>query len=136
LSGPVWYLDTSATAKLVRPEAETAQLRRWLRPRTWLTSDLQRTELRRAAARAGGRAPARADRILTEIDLIAVTPEVFDAAGRLSLVSLRSLDAIHLAAALTLGPDLAGIVAYDDRLAGNAEALGITVKAPGRPRPR
>ena len=61
---------------------------------------------------------------------------MFDAAGRLSLASLRSLDAIHLAAALTLGPDLAGIVAYDDRLAGHAEALGITVKAPGRSRGR
>ena len=136
MSGPVWYLDTSATAKLVRPEAETAQLRRWLRSRSWLTSDLQRTELRRAAARAGGRAPARADRILTEIDLIAVTPDVFDAAGRLSLASLRSLDAIHLAAALTLGPDLAGIVAYDDRLTESAEALGLAVKAPGRTRGR
>jgi predicted nucleic acid-binding protein len=46
----VWYLDTSALAKLVRPEAETPALRRWLGHRRWIASDLVRTELRRAAA--------------------------------------------------------------------------------------
>lgn len=127
-----WYLDTSATAKLVRTEAETAALRRWLRPRNWLSSDLQRTELRRAAIRAGGRAPARADRLLLDVDLIVVDATVFDAAGRLPSPNLRSLDALHIAAATTLGPDLAGIVAYDLRLAEGARALGITVASPGR----
>ncbi len=131
--GPVWYLDTSALAKLVRPEAETTTLRRWLRSRRWIASDVVRTELRRAAARAGGRAPARADRLVAEADLLSVTAEVFDDAGRLEPSSLRSLDALHLAAARLLGPDLAGIVAYDERLADAARALGITVAAPNGP---
>lgn len=130
-TGTIWYLDTSAVAKLVRPEAETRALRRWLSSRRWIASDLHRTELRRATARAGGRAPARADRLLGEMDLLSITAEVFDQAGRLSPPSLRSLDALHLAAARLLGPDLAGVVAYDEQLAGAATALGIPVKAPG-----
>jgi uncharacterized protein len=45
-------------------------------------------------------------------------------------VSLRSLDALHLASALSLGPDLDGLVTYDNRLAQAAEELGIRTLAP------
>lgn len=127
----VWYLDTTALAKLVQPEAETAALRRWLRIKRWIVSDLHRTELRRAAARSGARALARADRLLQESDVIRLTPEVFDAAGRLRPPELRSLDSLHLAAAMTLGPDLAGVVVYDERLADAARAAGLKVSTPG-----
>jgi hypothetical protein len=44
---------------------------------------------------------------------------------------LRSLDAIHLAAALDLGDDLDGLVTYDERLGEAARLNGITVLAPG-----
>lgn len=126
----IWYLDTSALAKFVRPEPETEPLRRWLAPRRWILSDLHRTELRRAAARTGGRAPARAERLLAESDIIRVDAEVFDRAGQLLPLDLRSLDAIHLAAAMTLGSDLAGVVAYDDRLRSAAVSVGIDVTSP------
>jgi predicted nucleic acid-binding protein len=131
----VWYLDTSALAKLVRPESETANLRRWLRGKRWILSDLHRTELRRAAVRAGGRAPARADRLLVESDVLRITAEVFDLAGSMAPPELRSLDALHLAAAMSLGPDLAGIVAYDDRLASAAALTGLRVASPGAATP-
>lgn len=131
----IWYLDTSAVAKLVRPESETRWLRRWLAQKRWILSDLHRTELRRAAARAGGRAPARAERLLAESDVIRIDTEVFDRAGHLDTADLRSLDALHLAAALTLGPDLAGIVVYDDRLRAAAAAMGIPVASPGGRKP-
>lgn len=75
---------------------------------------------------------ARVDRLLAESDVIRIDGEVFDRAGRLSPPTLRSLDALHLAAALTLGPDLAGIVAYDDRLSAAAAAVGLDVASPGR----
>lgn len=130
----IWYLDTSALTKLVRAEAETPALRRWLRTRRWIVSDLHRTELRRAAARAGGRAPARADRLLAEADVLSISAEVFDIAGRLSPTSMRSLDALHLAAARLLGADLAGVVVYDERLADAVAADGLTVAAPGTTR--
>lgn len=128
---PVWYLDTSAVAKLVRPEAETAVLRRWLSKKRWALSDLHRTELRRAAGRAGGRATARADRIIAESDVIRLGPAEFDAAGRTQPPHLRSLDSLHIVAALSLGVDLAGIVVYDERLAAAAAGAGIQVVSPG-----
>ena len=127
----IWYLDTSALAKLVRPETETAALRRWLAGKRWVVSDLHRTELRRAAQRAGGRASARADRLLAESDVISIDADTFDRAGRMGPVTLLSLDALHLAAAASLGPDLAGIVAYDDRLLRAAAEVDIPTCSPG-----
>jgi predicted nucleic acid-binding protein len=127
----IWYLDTSAVTKFVRPEAETRPLRSWLARKGWILSDLHRTELRRAAVRAGGRALARAERLLAESDVIRIDAEVFDRAGRLEPAGLRSLDALHLAAAMSLGPDLAGVVVYDERSRSAAVAVGIAVAAPG-----
>lgn len=42
----------------------------------------------------------------------------------------RSADAIHLATALELGPELQAFVAYDTRLADAAKASGLPVHAP------
>ena len=44
---------------------------------------------------------------------------------------IRTLDAIHLAAALAAGEDLGGIVTYDARMADAARAGGLLVLAPG-----
>jgi predicted nucleic acid-binding protein len=44
---------------------------------------------------------------------------------------LRTLDAIHLASASSLGATLGGFVAYDARLAQAARNLGLTVFSPG-----
>jgi predicted nucleic acid-binding protein len=43
---------------------------------------------------------------------------------------LRSLDAIHLAAALAIGDDLEAFICYDARLADAARAAGLTVVVP------
>ena len=43
---------------------------------------------------------------------------------------LRSLDAIHLATARVLGPDLDAIVSYDDRLLKAAGDAGLTTVSP------
>ncbi|MHB1893709.1 MAG: hypothetical protein ACYCTZ_09490 [Candidatus Dormibacteria bacterium] len=45
-------------------------------------------------------------------------------------MGLRSLHAIHLAAALAIGPDLAVLLTYDHRLAGAARATGLVVDSP------
>ncbi len=76
---------------------------------------------------------ARAERLLAESDVIRIDAEVFDRAGRLEPLNLRSLDALHLAAATTLGEDLAGMVVYDDRLRSAAAAAGIEVASPSPP---
>ena len=74
-------------------------------------------------------APSR--ELLRSRTVLRIGRDAFDAAGRVEPPELRSLDALHIAAAQTLGPDLAGIVAYDQRLLAAATALGIEVASPG-----
>lgn len=126
------YLDTSALVKLVVAEPESAALRDWLdvADRRPVSSDLARTELTRAVRRAAPDRLVRARAVLDAVTLVQVTSSVFEAAGRLDPPTLRSLDALHVAAALDLGDDLEGMVAYDERLAGAATANGILVVSP------
>jgi uncharacterized protein len=132
MSADVAYLDTSAVVKLLVRESETTALRRELRrwPRR-ASSSLLRVELLRAIKRSGLprlRAPAR--RHLVAISLIRLDDALLDRAGDLDPASLRSLDAIHLAAALTLGSDLGVVVTYDDRMLLGATALGLPTASP------
>jgi predicted nucleic acid-binding protein len=127
------YLDTSALVKLVVAERETPELVGWLRTSEvdGVASDLVRTELSRAVRRAEPSRVVAAREVLAAVGLIAVTPSVLDAAGRLEPPRLRTLDAIHLASALELGDDLEAMVTYDERLAEAAVAHGVAVLAPG-----
>lgn len=127
-----FYLDTSALAKLVVAEAETAALRFWLteQDRTLVSCDLARTELTRAVRRVAPERMVDAQAVLDGLTLLTVPPNVFTSAGRLDPVGLRSLDAVHLAAALELGDDLEALVAYDERLQQAARLIGIEVVAP------
>ena len=68
--------------------------------------------------------------VLDSLILLTLPPAVFDRAAMLEPDLLRSLDSLHLAAALELGDELEGIVTYDHRLAAGARALGIHVVAP------
>jgi uncharacterized protein len=126
------YLDTSALVKLVVLEAESTALIDWLRDESnvAVTSDLSRTELHRAVRKSAPERAIQARQVLDSMTILTVTSQTFEAAGRLEPLNLRSLDAIHLAAALELGDDLAGLVTYDERLAEGARMHGITVVAP------
>jgi predicted nucleic acid-binding protein len=68
--------------------------------------------------------------VLARIDLIRLNDRLLNAAGILEPVELRSLDAIHLAAAGRLGSDLGEIVTYDERMAVAAKSMGFRVSAP------
>lgn len=127
-----YYLDTSALVKLVVMEPETEALRSWLvaAPREPVACDLARTELMRSVRRAAPHLVVRARLVLDAVTLTEVTTALFEAAGRLDPEILRTLDAIHVAAALDLGDDLEGMVTYDERLASAAEANGISVTSP------
>ena len=126
------YLDTSAVVKLVTREPETTALRRRLRtlPRR-ASSALLRVELLRTINRLGPpRLMGEARRHLERIHLIRIDDDLLDRAALLDPPSMRSLDAIHLAAALSLGADLAAVITYDERLTSAAAALGLPVLAP------
>lgn len=128
------YLDTSALVKLVANEAESAALRTYLCARTeqnWFTAALTRTELIRAVSRTGDRsAVEQARTILASLDLVALTDRLLDTAATLAPSSLRTLDAIHLAAAMTAGPRLDAVVTYDDRMATAASDAGLALAQP------
>lgn len=128
----MFYLDTSAAVKLVVVERGTKALQRWVASRDGqiVSSDLLRTELLRAARRAAPQQVVRARAVLDSLILVTLSTAVFERAATLEPDLLRSLDSLHLAAALEIGDELEGIVTYDRRLAEGARALGITVVAP------
>jgi hypothetical protein len=128
----VFYLDTSAAVKLVVVEKGSTALRRWLESRDGeiASSDLLRTELLRVTRRTAPEQMVQARAVLDSLILLTLSTAVCERAARLEPVLLRSLDSLHLAAALEMGDELEGLIAYDQRLSGSAQALGIRVLAP------
>lgn len=125
------YLDSSAIVKLAVREPESAALRRYLRgKRPLVSSALARTEVLRALLPAGEEAVARGRSVLQRLDLVRVNDRVLTAAGVLHPPELRSLDAIHLATAQELSPELRAIVTYDDRMVAAAKRLGYRTVQP------
>jgi predicted nucleic acid-binding protein len=128
----VWYLDASALVKLIVAEPESGALRRYLgeRPRI-ISSRIVEVELRRAVARQDEiDAGDRVSSLIATVELLELNAEVARRAGELNPATLRSLDAIHLASALVIAPELDAVVAYDTRLAAAARAAGLAVVAP------
>jgi predicted nucleic acid-binding protein len=133
MSAEVWYVDSSALVKTVIEEPESVALLDWLREKDELAAcDLARVEVVRAVRLSDPAAVPRARSVVATLILIRVDDAVYEAAADLEPPALRSLDAIHLSAALSLGPDLAGVVSYDERMSEGVRELGLTLKAPGR----
>src|SRR5436190_20979231 len=132
LSAEVAYLDTSAAVKLLMTEPESPALRRWLRRRPERASAaLLRVELVRVVRRAGlQRLMPEVRKLLTGVHLIRLDDALLDRAADLDPIDLRSLDSIHLAAATSLGDDLAAVVSYDDRLLAAAASVGLPIATP------
>jgi predicted nucleic acid-binding protein len=122
--------------KLVVRERESDALEAasagWAR---WVTSAIAVVEVRRAVRRAadGAAVDARARRVLDACGLLAVDRDVLERAADLAPARLRSLDAIHLATAMSLEDDLGAFAAYDRALGDAARAAGIPVIGPAAP---
>ena len=128
------YLDTSAIVKLIVAEPETDALRSALS--RWpdrVSAALARVEVHRALWRAGASKAvrARADTVLEGLVLVRLDEPIFLRAAAFRNPHLRALDAIHLAAALTLGDDPDAFITYDARLATAADHEGLHVQHPG-----
>jgi len=74
----------------------------------------------------------RADAVLGAMTLIRVDEPVLRHAGALEPMAMRTLDALHLATALSIGDDPEAFITYDDRLATAARHAGLVVLQPGR----
>ena len=136
------YVDSSALAKLYVPETESERLEQFLRGRRDLMiSELSITEVISAVARRkreGALDAEQATQIRAAVVLDAKsgcfrrlerTPGIHREAERLLLssesVALRTLDALHVALALS-GP-ARRVITFDERMAGAAALLGLEI---------
>lgn len=126
------YVDTSAAAKLLVDEPESDALAAFL-DRVVADGDavgsslLLETELRRLGIRLAI-PQEHVTLVLERLDMLIPDGDVFRTAGLLPGTAMRSLDTLHVAAALRWGAD--GVVTYDERLAGAARAVGLSVATP------
>ena len=131
------YLDASAIVKLVAVERESAALLDHLAD--WpdrLSSALAEVEVHRALWRV--KAPRavhdRADAVLSRLVLVRIDEPVLSLAASLKDPSLRALDAIHLATALSIGDHPEAFITYDARQAAAASKRRLKVAHPGAAR--
>lgn len=131
----VVYVDTSALGALLIDQPESDALLAWLdeEPGMLVSCDLLETELRRLAVREG-LDQADVTRLLDGVALAALDRAVSRGAGLLPMPYLRTLDALHLEAAMRL--DASSVLTYNHRLAQAARVIGLDVVAPGATTPR
>jgi predicted nucleic acid-binding protein len=127
-------MDTSAAAKLVFEEPESAALRLFLAESELVSSALLEVELLRVAQRAERAISddvfAVAEALLATVTLTPIDAAVTARAARVGRASLRTLDAIHLASALRVADSVNGLVVYDQRLQTAAHDERLAVAAP------
>lgn len=125
------YVDTSALGRALLGEPETEAIRTDLATyNAWWSSELLVVELRRLAAREG--LEADAEKYLEAFRLVPIDSASLERASRLAPTVVRSLDAIHLEAALQLHNrgEINGIMTYDRQLQDGCAHHGLSVHAP------
>ncbi|HVB76412.1 MAG TPA: type II toxin-antitoxin system VapC family toxin [Candidatus Nitrosotalea sp.] len=128
------YLDSAALVKLVRLEAATRELVGWLNQRPGIPlicSSLAEVEVTRAIRRVAPEALPAVSATLARLYRLEIDAPVRAAAAALAEPDLRTLDAIHIATAVSVGADLQAFVSYDQRLLRTAGELGLPVLSPG-----
>lgn len=127
------YLDSSAIAKLTIEERESFAFVDYLAggDLSISTSVIAEVEVGRALQRIQASRDEQ-DEAMRGMYLLAVDADIRREALRLKPPHLRSLDAIHLATALSIGDADLEFITYDDRQAEAARAAGLKVVQPGR----
>lgn len=134
----VLYLDASALVKLVVREPESDALLVETRGSLVASSELALAEVPRAIRRllSGRRAAERAAlegnlrKLLEGLRYVPVRRGLLVRAGTFAEAYLRTLDAIHLASALELTPELDAFVSYDERQLEAAALAELPVLSP------
>ncbi len=127
------YLDSSAIVKFINAEQESDALRTYVADSgcPLVSCELALTEVVRAARRQSPAASQRARSFLEAMDLIKIDTELLQAAAMVDPARMRTLDAIHIAAASKLGLRTTVLVTYDLRMSQAAESAGLEVQSPG-----
>lgn len=129
----LYYADTSAVIKLLAEESHSRAFAAFYDARTdaeWVSSALLRIEVTRTVNRVMPALLPDARDLLLAFSSIAIDEEIVEGAMNEPDRGLRSLDAIHLATARILGPDLDAVVSYDDRLIKAAQDAGLETVSP------
>ncbi|MGA8455606.1 MAG: type II toxin-antitoxin system VapC family toxin [Streptosporangiaceae bacterium] len=130
----LYYADTSAVIKLLVEETHSQAFAAFYDSHAdaeWVSSALLRIEVSRAVARAMPALLPDARDLLTAFSYIAMDDDIVEGAMNEPDRRLRSLDAIHLATARILAPELNGLATYDDRLTAAATDAGLAAISPG-----
>jgi uncharacterized protein len=129
----LYYADTSAVIKLLVEESDSRAFAAFYDAHAdaeWVSSALLRIEVTRAVARALPALLPEARDLLLAFSCIAIDDDIVEGAMNEPDRSLRSLDAIHLATARILAPELDAVVTYDDRLLRAAGDAGLVALCP------
>ena len=126
-----WYADSSALLKLLIVEKESVDLSDFI-DFTIKSSVLTRVEVIRTLHKIAPEKITDAQIILDGIDLTPVNPAVLKIAENFSpSITLKSLDALHIATVIFLDKSVEGVITYDKQMIKNAKELGIKVVSPG-----
>jgi predicted nucleic acid-binding protein len=124
-------VDSSAYVKLPLREAEhsalAVELAEW---DGYVSSALLAVEAIRACARYSEGHAVEARSFLEGLALLPLDDAVLDVAASLGPAGLRSLDALHLATALSVSDEIGVFLTYDERLANAAGEQGLSVAQP------
>ena len=129
----LYYADTSAVIKLLVEETDSKAFAAFYDAHDdaeWVSSELLRIEVTRAVTRAMPALLPDARDMLLAFSCIAIDDDIVEGAMNEPDRSLRSLDAIHLATARILAPELDALVTYDDRLLTAATDAGLVAVSP------
>ena len=132
------YIDSSAIVKLVVAEDESGALQRVVAGRDLVTSELALAEVPRAVRRViigrqAAEQQALGEQLAATMQAVAFVPldrALLVRAGAFAEAWLRTLDAIHVAAALAVADELEAVVTYDERQREAMEATELPVIAP------
>lgn len=96
----------------------------------YVSSALLAVESIRACARSSSEAAYEARAWLGGVSLLPLDDQILDKATELEPTVLRSLDALHLATALSIREEVGVFLTYDERLGRAAEGQGLRVIQP------
>lgn len=115
---------------MLRESGEAALLAELADWNGYVSSTLLAVESIRACGRRSAEDALEARRWLEGMSLLPLDDPILDIASELGPTALRSLDALHLATALSVRDEIGLFVTYDERLAEAADDQGLTVAQP------
>lgn len=130
------YYDSSALLKLLFEESESSALQEWVSDHATvpgLSSELVKVEVVRAVRRLDRSVVPVARSLVAQLDLIPMTTGLVEEAADVGDPLLPSLDALHLASAMSVRSELTAFVAYDARLMIAARSVGLPIITPASP---